>query len=98
MSATKHRIACARMRSGGWHTTFDGGKTWEDGVFDVPPEFAKADTKIEIEIRGKRFAPLGLQFVLQRERQLPGEGGQRIQHPCGFQRGTTAQTRMDARA
>lgn len=25
----------------GWHTTFDGGKTWQDGVFDVPAEFGK---------------------------------------------------------
>ncbi|MGI8684698.1 MAG: sialidase family protein [Acidimicrobiales bacterium] len=23
----------------GWHTTFDGGKTWTDGTFDVPAEF-----------------------------------------------------------
>jgi hypothetical protein len=23
----------------GWHTTFDGGKTWTDGVFTVPAEF-----------------------------------------------------------
>ena len=25
----------------GWHTTFDGGRSWLDGVFDVPPEFTK---------------------------------------------------------
>lgn len=25
----------------GWHVTFDAGKTWEDGVFDVPPDYAK---------------------------------------------------------
>lgn len=23
----------------GWHTTFDGGRTWTDGTFAVPPEF-----------------------------------------------------------
>ena len=23
----------------GWHATFDGGVTWQDGVFDVPAEF-----------------------------------------------------------
>jgi len=28
------------------------------GLGYVPPEFAKPDTKIEIEIRGKRFAAL----------------------------------------
>lgn len=23
----------------GWHLTFDGGKSWQDGVFTIPPEF-----------------------------------------------------------
>lgn len=25
----------------GWHVTTDGGRTWKDGVFDVPPEFGR---------------------------------------------------------
>lgn len=25
----------------GWHVTFDGGDTWTDGVFDIPPEYGK---------------------------------------------------------
>ena len=25
----------------GWHVTFDGGKMWQDGKFDVPAEYAK---------------------------------------------------------
>lgn len=24
-----------------WHVTFDGGKTWTDGEFQIPPEFAR---------------------------------------------------------
>lgn len=25
----------------GWHTTFDGGKTWQDGAFTVPAEYGR---------------------------------------------------------
>lgn len=23
----------------GWHVTFDGGRTWEDGLFELPPGY-----------------------------------------------------------
>jgi glycine cleavage system aminomethyltransferase T len=34
----------------------------------VPPEFAKPDTKIEIEIRGKRFAAVVVQKPIYKGR------------------------------
>jgi aminomethyltransferase len=36
------------------------------GMGYVPPEFAKPDTKIEIEIRGKRFAAVVVQKPIYR--------------------------------
>lgn len=38
----KHQVVTAANLVGGrcgWHTTFDGGLSWEDGVFEIPPEF-----------------------------------------------------------
>ena len=37
----------------GWHVTFDGGETWQDGVFDVPPQFERCT------LDGAGFLPMG---------------------------------------
>ena len=37
----------------GWHVTFDGGDTWEDGRFDVPAEFARC------RLDSAGFLPMG---------------------------------------
>ena len=37
----------------GWHVTFDGGETWQDGVFDVPPQFDRCT------LDGAGFLPMG---------------------------------------
>ena len=38
----------------GWHTTFDGGLTWQDGTFDIPAEF---DSSCNLDSAG--LLPLG---------------------------------------
>ena len=53
------------------------------GMGYVPPEFAKTDTKIEIEIRGRRFAAVVVPKPIYKNRQnlKPGmepDGGRQL--------------------